>query len=88
VAPVFAVIEDFAFGGKIEIVCSRQKHFNHLSFVIVGELVKSADRLTGMFFSFSRDAANTLDMSFGNLIDRDEPLIIHEDITFVDGIVL
>jgi hypothetical protein len=70
-------IEDFTFDGKIGIVCSRQNHFSHFSFLMVGGLVRSADRLTGMSFSFSRDAANRPDMSIGNLIDCGELLIIH-----------
>jgi hypothetical protein len=77
VVPILDFIEDFTFGAKIEIVCSGQNHFNHFSFLIAGEPVRPADWLTGMFFSFSSDATNTPDRSFGNLTDRGEILIIH-----------
>jgi hypothetical protein len=75
--PIFDFIEDFTFGGKIEIVCTPQNHFNHFSFLIVGGLVRSADRLTEMFLSLPSDATNMPDMSFRNLIDRGELPIIH-----------
>jgi hypothetical protein len=77
IVPIFDFTRDFTFGGKIEIVCSRQNRFNHFCFVIVGGLVRSADRLIGMFFPFASNTANTPNMSFGHLIDRDELLNIH-----------
>jgi hypothetical protein len=88
VAPILNFIEDFTFGRKVGIVGSRQNHFNHFSFLIIGEPVGLDDRLTGMFFSFSSNSSNTPDMSFGNLINRGELLIIHCDITFIPGIFL